>query len=90
MTQHQDLYSALGTAECILSDTDFVDNIVLLSNTVNQAQELLYRVESACNSVALYLNSPKTKYVAFSNDSHLIETISDPRHSDGGEPNLLG
>ena len=39
-----------------LSDTDFADDIVLLSNTINQAQGLLYRVESACNSFALYLN----------------------------------
>ena len=45
----------------VLSDTDLADDIVLLSNTINQAQGLLYRVESACNSVALHLNSPKTK-----------------------------
>ena len=37
----------------VLSDTDFADDIVLLSNAINQAQGLLYRVESASNSVAL-------------------------------------
>ena len=29
----------------VLSDTDFADDDVLLSNTINQAQGLLYRVE---------------------------------------------
>ena len=50
----------------VLFDTDFADDIVLLSNTINQAQGLLYRVESACNSVALHFNSPKNKSVLHS------------------------
>ena len=46
----------------ILTNTDFADDITVLShNTIFQAQKLLYKVESACNSVELHLNSSKTK-----------------------------
>ena len=40
----------------VLIDTDFADDIVLLSNTISQAQGLPYTVESACISVALHFN----------------------------------
>ena len=56
----------------VLSDTDFADDIALLSNIINHAHGLLYIVVSACNSVALYLNSPKNKVCCFcsKHDTH--------------------
>ena len=84
MTQHQHVRHHAN----VLSHTDFVDDIVLLSNTINEAQGLLYRVESACNSGVIYLNSPKNQVCCSSIDIPLIEAISDQRQSDGGEPNL--
>ena len=54
----------------VLSDTDFADDMFLLSNTINQTQVLLYRVESACNSVALYLYSPKNKVCCIQQPPH--------------------
>ena len=44
-----------------LCDLDFADDIVLMSNAVKQAQELLLRVEKECKGVGLMLNSKKTK-----------------------------
>ena len=39
----------------------WTDDIVLVSDAVNQAQELLLRVERECKGVGLMLNSKKTK-----------------------------
>ncbi|GFS09497.1 hypothetical protein ElyMa_001300100 [Elysia marginata] len=44
-----------------LADLDFVDDISLLYDTVEQAQELLLRVEQECSRVGLGLNGLKTK-----------------------------
>ncbi|CAJ1087270.1 Craniofacial development protein 2 [Xyrichtys novacula] len=54
----------------VLADLDFADDIALLSDTVEQAQELLLRVETECNKVGLGLNGPKTKYLAYNIDDH--------------------
>ena len=45
----------------ILTDLDFADDIALLSDTLNQAQELLTRVENAAATVGLHMNVSKTK-----------------------------
>ena len=55
----------------VLIDTDFADDIVLL--TINQTQGLLYKVESTCNSVALHFNSHKNKSMLH---SELIAPLS--------------
>ena len=44
-----------------MCDLDFADDIVLMSNAVKQAQELLLRVEKECKGVGLILNSKKIK-----------------------------
>ncbi|CAJ1055842.1 uncharacterized protein LOC110241963 [Xyrichtys novacula] len=54
----------------VLADLDFADDIALLSDAVEQAQELLLRVETECNKVGLGLNGPKTKYLAYNIDDH--------------------
>ena len=43
-----------------ICDLDFADDIVLLSNQVEQAAKLLYTVERECKKVRLRLNSGKT------------------------------
>ena len=55
----------------VLADLDFADDIALLSDDIEKAQELLLRVESECNKVGLCLNGPKTKYLAYN-------TVTDP------------
>ena len=49
-----------------MADLDFADDIALLSDAIEQAQELLLRVEQECSKVGLGLNGPKTKYLAYS------------------------
>ena len=46
-----------------LTDTDFADDISLISNCLENAQALLISLESAANCVGLYLNETKTEYV---------------------------
>ena len=62
----------------VLADLDFADDIALLSDAIEQAQELLLRVETECNKVGLGLNGPKTKYLAYN-----IEDIT-PLHTRDG------
>ena len=46
-----------------LTDTDFADDIGLVSSCLENAQALLHSLESASNSVGLYLNETKTQYI---------------------------
>ena len=51
-----------------LTDLDFADDIVLMSDSVNQVSDLLHRVEKECEAVGLRLNSGKTKAMYFNTD----------------------
>ena len=62
----------------VLGDTDFTDDIVLLSNTIYQARGYCTELNQHVIQLSSISTHPKTKYVAFSIDS-LIETISDQR-----------
>jgi hypothetical protein len=46
-----------------LTDADFADDIGLVSSCLEDAQALLHALESASNSVGLYLNEAKTEYI---------------------------
>ena len=52
-------------------DLDFADDISLLSNQIEQAQELLIRVERSCMKVGLGLNAKKTKFLAYNIEGNL-------------------
>ena len=47
------------------TDLDFADDISLLSDNVEQAQELLSRVEQECAKVGLKLNAKKTEVITY-------------------------
>ncbi|XP_063045979.1 neuronal acetylcholine receptor subunit beta-2-like [Engraulis encrasicolus] len=49
----------------VLTDLDFVDDISLLSDNVEQAQTLLSRVELECAKVSLRLNAKKTEVITY-------------------------
>ena len=53
-----------------LTDLDFADDICLLSDEINEAQELLEKVESECLKVGLHLNDKKTKYMSYNIPEH--------------------
>ena len=67
----------------VLSDLDYADDIALLENTIKSAQDLLNRVEKACQDVGLFLNAPKTKYM------HLNPLSNTTLVSSDGSPNEL-
>ena len=49
----------------VLTDLDYADDICLVSKEVEQAQELLTRVEAECARVGLRLNAKKTEFIAY-------------------------
>ena len=58
-----------------LTDLDFADDIALLSDLLNQAQELLVRVQVECKKVGLGINAKKTKYLTYNiNVSEALKT----------------
>ena len=49
----------------VLTDLDYADDISLLSDNMEQAQELLKRVELECAKVGLRLNAKKTEVITY-------------------------
>ncbi|MCP4494507.1 MAG: reverse transcriptase family protein, partial [Gammaproteobacteria bacterium] len=47
-----------------LADTEFADDVALITNTIKEAQSLLDSLESAAKTVGLQINESKTKYLA--------------------------
>ena len=50
-----------GTQKEVLANLDIADDSALLSEAVQQAQELLHRVEAESNKVGLGLNGPQNQ-----------------------------
>lgn len=48
-----------------ITDVDYADDIALLSDTIQEASELLHRVEKAAREIGLYINSDKTEFISF-------------------------
>ena len=49
----------------IITDVDFADDIALISEDIDMANEFLLRVESAAASVGLHINEGKTKVMQY-------------------------
>ena len=49
----------------MITDTDFADDIALISDNLDKAQSLLEGVETAATEVALHINTGKTEYMAY-------------------------
>ena len=58
------------------TDADFADDIALLSNDIQSAQELLTRVEISAKEVGLTINASKTETMSYNVDRTPLETIS--------------
>ena len=61
-----------------LTDTEFADDIALISQSLEHAEELLHSLEQASNCVGLYLNDTKTECLnkCISNNTHPIKTLN--------------
>ena len=53
-----------------LADLGYADDIALFGDTVHNAQDLLIKVELACQASGLYLNASKTKYMHFNSTTN--------------------
>ena len=68
-----------------MTDADYADDIVLMSDTLQDAQTLLHRVEEAALDVGLSINTKKTKAILigqedqnlYTLDGNNIETVED-------------
>ena len=61
-----------------LTDTDFADEIALISQSLEHAQDLLQSLEQASNGVGLYLNETKTECLnrCLSNADLVVKTLN--------------
>ena len=49
----------------IITDADYVEDLVLLANTLAQAESLLYSLEKAAGSIGIHANINKTEFMYF-------------------------
>ena len=49
----------------IITNTDFADNIALISDTVEKSQLLLHKVELAAETIGLHINETKTDNIVY-------------------------
>jgi hypothetical protein len=59
------------------TDFDFADDIALVSNTAEQAQALLHRVEVECRKIGLRLNAKKTEIMSYNTGAPKIKTLDE-------------
>ena len=62
-----------------ISDTDFADDLALITDSVAEAQKFLDSLEQAASSIGLHLNDDKTKYMEINvkdNDNNSITAAS--------------
>lgn len=81
LKEHEDLSFTIAprrSRRINLSDLDFADDIVLLSDQIMGARELLGRVETEGEKVGLHLNAKKTEYMVFNIGDH------EPPQTSGG------
>ena len=80
------------TRPVVVTDLDFADDIVLLSEEMHQAKELLQRVETSVAKVGLTMNAWKTKFMSCNqkctvnistNDGTNLEEVQDFKYVPG-------
>ena len=63
----------------VITDLMFADDIALLSEEIDQAQELIKRVEEEAEKVGLHVNAKKTELMAFGHQDPIILAQSGQR-----------
>ena len=66
----------------VVTDLDFADDLALLTEEIEQAQEVLLRLETEAEKVGLFCNAKKTEIQArkdkWKSKQKLLSTIYDP------------
>ena len=61
----------------VINDTDFADDIALVTEELEQAQDFLHRVQENPAKIDLHLNSDKTEFMSFSRvQSTVLKTVN--------------
>ena len=61
----------------VITDTDYADDIALLSHLIEQIELLLHQVESAAKLIGLHINETKTEYMIFNKDGREMKSLDD-------------
>ena len=61
-----------------ITDADYADDIVILANTLNQAETLLHSLEWAAAGIGLYVNAHKTEYMCYNQTSNITTQDGTP------------
>ena len=51
-----------------MTDADYADNLVLLTNPFAQAKFLLYSLKQAAEGIDIYVNANQTEYMSFKHE----------------------
>ena len=62
--------------EVKITDADFADDLALLTNKLEEAQEFLLSLEKASNAVGLHLNESKTNYLPINSPHGIVKASS--------------
>ena len=57
-----------------VTDTDYADDIALLSDSIEEADLLLHRVEQAAKLIGLHINEDKTEFMIFNQEHAVLKT----------------
>ena len=68
----------------IITDVNYAEDLALLTDTIDEATELLHILETAASEIGLYINTGKTEFIAYnqtgaieSKGSHPIKSVTD-------------
>ena len=73
----------------IITDIDYADDLALTSNTINEANELLHKLETAAREIGLYINVKKTEFICY-NQSGAITSLNGNNIKEVNEFTYLG
>lgn len=59
-----------------MNDIDFANDLTLLSNTIENAEELLHHIELAAREVGLHIDAKKTEYMSI-NYAGIMKSLDD-------------
>ena len=60
----------------IITDFDFEDDIALVTEEINQAENFLQRVQNSAARIGLHLNTEKTEFICFNQEQEpVLNTI---------------
>ena len=61
-----------------ITDADYADDIAILTNTPNQAETLLHRLERAAAGICLHVNAHKTEYMCYNQTGDIYTLDGNP------------